>query len=417
MEARLCELEKESNENKIVEGQKMPTPSKTVNSLSRNRPTSSDNSKKSVFSVTAEIHHRGISKKLLEQNLVKDSDEIVSLETDDKSDASSKPDPRTDPNESCDNGQDNGPFRHTQADRKKILRGRSTNIKPKQFKLEAVGQSKMNSSLEHLVYVGKLATSATTGTLKDHLIMIGIKSENVKDITQLKCRKENEHSFCISLVNEGSNELIYNTANWPEGVRIRPFKKFALEAASSSSRPMTNTHVQQKDSLKSVTRYLAYVGKLAKQTTLNSLRKHLIALGLFNNSLLDILQLNCRNENEKSFCVSVDNEGSFNTILNPNNWPSGVRVRPYQPRASRQYRGNKSHSASLHVGVKGEQNRWLNGSPNIHSYTHRYGSKQSDCQQESLYYPVNSDLKSSEESDRIYQQDQDYCDYHAMCSG
>ena len=148
----------------------------------------------------------------------------------------------------------------------------------------------MNSSSEHLVYVGKLATSATTGTLKDHLIIIGIKSENVKDVTQLKCRKENEHSFCrpISLVNEGSNELIHNTANWPEGVRIRPFKKFALEAASSSRRSMSNTHVQQNDSLKSPTRYLEYAyvdrSKLAKQTTLNSLGKHLIALVLFNNS-------------------------------------------------------------------------------------------------------------------------------------
>ena len=76
----------------------------------------------------------------------------------------------------------------------------------------------------YLVYVGKLAKNTTQELLRDHMIQVGLKTDDVADIISLKCRNENESSFCISLYTDDAKKVLYNKNNWPNGVRIRPFK-------------------------------------------------------------------------------------------------------------------------------------------------------------------------------------------------
>ena len=60
--------------------------------------------------------------------------------------------------------------------------------------------------------------------------------------------------------------------------------KFRVQAASSSRKQTPN--------------YLIYIGKLAKDTTIPSLREHMLNIGVPNEDLADILDLNCRINNE-----------------------------------------------------------------------------------------------------------------------
>ena len=133
-------------------------------------------------------------------------------------------------------------FRHTQKDRKKILKGTmgskfstaTNNAKPSEsnnkhvynFNIEAAYKKSSDSSgPTYLVYIGKLAARTTQQSLRKHLLQIGIQNKELSDILQLRCRNENERSFCVSIDGEDGKDKIYNLQNWPAGVRIRPFKR------------------------------------------------------------------------------------------------------------------------------------------------------------------------------------------------
>ena len=183
------------------------------------------------------------------------------------------------------------------------------------------------------VYLGKLAQNTTEDSIRKHLVSIGILDDDVQ-ILQLKCRNEKEKSYCVSLSNEDSRCKIFDYQNWPSGIRIRPFrvtdKTFTVEAAQNSSE-----HNLTSISTTTGSAQLVYVGRVSKDTTEDSLRKHLSSIGISNFDLADIIQLNCRNENEKSFCISVNKRAALKKIMNPLNWPDGLRIRPFIRRNSR----------------------------------------------------------------------------------
>ena len=98
-------------------------------------------------------------------------------------------------------------------------------------------------------------------------------------------------------------------------------KKFQIEAA-----PQTDKRISKSET------YLIYIGKLSEKTDENSLRAHLLHIGLKNQDISDVLKLNTRRETERSFCVSVDSKRGQDLIFDrKNNWPVGVRIRPFKP--------------------------------------------------------------------------------------
>ena len=71
------------------------------------------------------------------------------------------------------------------------------------------------------------------------------------------------------------------------------------------------------------------VGKLRLDTTLTTVRNHLEkVIKIRSTDIADILSLtkNRRNNNEASFCLSLNTPEAENKALDLNSWPEGVRV-------------------------------------------------------------------------------------------
>ena len=93
--------------------------------------------------------------------------------------------------------------------------------------------------------------------------------------------------------------------------------KFKITASSSVQGLSNQTH-------------LVYVGCLSKQTTANDIRKHSQDIVVRNEEVADVINLNCKNGQQPSFCISVhgDEEKAIN-IFSKDNWPGGVQIRPF----------------------------------------------------------------------------------------
>ena len=129
----------------------------------------------------------------------------------------------------------NIPFRHSNKERKNILKGKKitrdgqpeSSVTHKRFKIEAASTNIRNvtRSLTHLIYIGHLSKGTNKESLTEHLIYIGVRNEDIADILQLKCRNQNERSFCVSINSDQGKDLIYDVkSNWPNGVRVRTYK-------------------------------------------------------------------------------------------------------------------------------------------------------------------------------------------------
>ena len=53
---------------------------------------------------------------------------------------------------------------------------------------------------------------------------IGVSNSDVADVIKLRCKNERESSFCVSLNNRTSENLMLTTNKWPKGVRVRRFQ-------------------------------------------------------------------------------------------------------------------------------------------------------------------------------------------------
>ena len=137
-------------------------------------------------------------------------------------------------------------FRHTKADRQRILNGsrkkpktvNETESGPNVRHSPIVGSSQSplrikaatNTSFDQpastcLVYVGHLSDDTSEDGIRAHLADMGIPNDNIADVIKLRCRNSGESSFCISLDNKKYEQKVYDPSKWPIDVRIRPFKE------------------------------------------------------------------------------------------------------------------------------------------------------------------------------------------------
>ena len=80
---------------------------------------------------------------------------------------------------------------------------------------------------------------------------------------------------------------------------------------------------------KKITTKLVYVGKLDKEIDSDAIRCHLTENGVKESDIADILRLNTRNQNEASYCISLNNERAESVVLSEKSWPNGIRVRKF----------------------------------------------------------------------------------------
>ena len=109
-----------------------------------------------------------------------------------------------------------------------------------------------------------------------------------------------------------------------------------------------------------------YIGRLSSSVTVDKLRRHLEFYDIKN--IIDIIQLNCRNPGQSSFCVVAEDEATEAALFDPLKWPKDTRVRLYTPQrkpsntqpAGRSQRKNQ-HSNRYHrpapVPVHGRKQR------------------------------------------------------------
>ena len=58
------------------------------------------------------------------------------------------------------------------------------------------------------------------------------------------------------------------------------------------------------------------------------LKEHLKEIGIPNNQVLSVSQLQSKNPKQSSFCVTVVSKDTEAVIFLPENWPKGVEIRP-----------------------------------------------------------------------------------------
>ena len=102
--------------------------------------------------------------------------------------------------------------------------------------------SKTDQTSNFLIYVGKLEQNTTVDDLRSHLLQIGVLNVNIADVMKLKCRNEQESSFCISVNCMDAKDLIFTKQCWPEGVRIR---KYNMQKKHQTNKEVTRSQNQQ----------------------------------------------------------------------------------------------------------------------------------------------------------------------------
>ena len=92
--------------------------------------------------------------------------------------------------------------------------------------------------------------------------------------------------------------------------------------------------------------YLVYIGKLDRDTSEDSVRCHLAEIGIDSDDIADIIKLKSKNNDESSFCISLNTMEANEAVLADNQWPKGIRVRKYfRDFKSMTYSRNKSEKS------------------------------------------------------------------------
>ena len=98
-----------------------------------------------------------------------------------------------------------------------------------------------------------------------------------------------------------------------------------------------------------------YVGRLAPDVTTEKLRRHLQSNNISRVS--DIIKLNCRNPEQSSFCVIVDDETTETALFDPLKWPKNTRVRQYTPNKNAKKANNTTGKQSTRYDWRKPQNQ------------------------------------------------------------
>ena len=144
-------------------------------------------------------------------------------------------------------------FRHSNQNRRKILKGRKvdsansgakceiTGSSTSQHRIQAANYDTGNADTPHqpktsLVYVGGLSRHTTEDDIRAHLQDIGVSNNSIGDVLKLRSRTSNQTSFCISLSDPEYESLIYDEMKWPNGIRVRPYRQRQNNPAANKRR-------------------------------------------------------------------------------------------------------------------------------------------------------------------------------------
>ena len=162
---------------------------------------------------------------------------------------------------------------------------------------------------------------------------------------------------------------------------------FDLEAA-----PQTNPLRNQNQ--------LVYIGRLSKNANSTSVREHLMKIGILNDDIADVIQLNCRNPDQKSFCISLHagSEIIKNVVFSPRNWPYGVMIRPFSPSSRHKSRHTSTRSFKYRSIIPLPRDNLGQGKSNIRSRT---TTRSSNTRDKYLYQTKGQSSKPRPSSQRF----------------
>ena len=162
---------------------------------------------------------------------------------------------------------------------------------------------------------------------------------------------------------------------------------FDLEAA-----PQTNPLRNQNQ--------LVYIGRLSKNANSTSVREHLMKIGILNDDIADVIQLNCRNPDQKSFCISLHagSEIIKNVVFSPRNWPYGVMIRPFSPSSRHKSRHTSTRSFKYRSIIPLPRDNLGQGKSNIRSRTK---TRSSNTRDKYLYQTKGQSSKPRPSSQRF----------------
>ena len=110
--------------------------------------------------------------------------------------------------------------------------------------------------------------------------------------------------------------------------------------------------------------HLLYVGGLHVNTAEKDLRSHLCDIQI--RDVADVVMPSKRPARQASFCVSLETDRSMTKAFSPENWPTGVTVRPFRPARN----GSRQHIRDR------PQREWRTGSINSSNSDHYEGYKE-----------------------------------------
>ena len=122
-------------------------------------------------------------------------------------------------------------FRHSTAERRRILRGAAGpsaasgygDIRGSSLGNHHISASVSSKPNKFLVYVGSLYVNTSCDDVRCHLNDIDVV--DIDDVIRLNSRfSRKESSFCISFHSDLCMKRVFNPEMWPEGVTVRPFR-------------------------------------------------------------------------------------------------------------------------------------------------------------------------------------------------
>ena len=172
--------------------------------------------------------------------------------------------------------------------------------------------------------------------------------DNNRILSQPRPNNDDQRRSTVATVEQGCNTLEQDDYQLPRSQRLNiqrgHFKATASKLDRTEVHGASDTHMHISGVAPSKSRSV-YVGRLSSSTSVEKMRLHLRDSGI--NRISDVIKLNCRNPDQSSFCIVVDDETCERDMYNPDIWPKFVRIRPYTPKKGGSSKNYPSQSANV----------------------------------------------------------------------
>ena len=136
-----------------------------------------------------------------------------------------------------------------------------------------------------------------------------------------------------------------------------------------------------------------YVGNLSPTSTCDDVRAHLGDSEI--SGIADVFKLSANESPVSSFCVVFDNQRSIDQVYQADNWPRGVKIRPYVKKQLRSVQfGNQNVAGSQSRSREGHHNH-QNQSGRTHSHPNRWDPREQSYGRHNQYGPRNRSYSQS----------------------